>query len=1056
MSFGTITFTNKGRALQAKAIAGATLHFNRIGVGDGQLSGQAAGDLSALIHEVQSLEISKLVTMPGGKAKIGGVLTNQGLAAGFYWRELGVYAQDPDLGEILYCYGNAGALAEYIPAQGGSQILEKQVNVITIIGAAQNVTASIASGIYVTVDDAGEAAYKDIDVAGGVASHEAVTEIERTISSGAVQSPAIGFGYNRIHIPEVATSPKIEFTGFDYVNLLGKDGNCESIAPWSGYQATLSLDSANKMFGSKGIKITSTDASGGNMYQLKSNIINIDTNKYYLFSAYLKNGNAATVVIQANPAVTSSSVTSTTNFVRVAIKLTPVQMANINDFNVNVGGSSGKYAYADGIMLNEISAADYALTPDQLMAKYPYVDSYATLQNPMFENRRGNLVRNGNCEEGIGYWSSPSGATLTVNEGKFVFTVDQWEGFIQRIKVKSNTDYYIKSNVSGTGAEVIITDPDGFNIGIGYMNSTFNTGAYTEIAVLMRNGAEGSNKITVDSIMLIEGTEAPEEYKSCDLQRFVVEGQFTKDDKVKIENGKVMGQLLWKHKTLYGKDYDWKYYGSGVGFKTIGIPLSTFPGAYLVSSIGNTLVKPDGLLAKEGPVSSGIIDNFNLTTAAGGFIHNLSNIYSGFVNGIEPDNNEIKAFMNGWQALTTNIANTRYTSWIKVGSSVSQKSTDITLYPSGTVTTLTVATTAGAENLTVQDSTIFKIGDLIYVYGGGGLTITGIAGNVLTVRGTVLAFPSGQVVLRADNPDSGDTRILQYCIANIAPGYEGYRLHYKLLNPEPVTDVNTPVHGEIWDLIPGDNYVYVDSGIVLGEIVNPTTPSTGDNGFRYVNSIALNTYSPVKNKVDGQIMVYKNQGYDNLWIHATDGNAYGNDRITIAVANYDAYATYSVDYQILKTLHAQVFGSLSLSYKQSILSTLESHGKALEQKQQHDNALDNIVDSKLYEQGQWRTTGRAMIVQYSANAQAGILLHIPYMVKKNIVPIVTLKNVIINVYDSHGVGTLLNLATDFAVRPIPISISHIGFEFYCIINVSEATQAFNGYDVSFNWEARQK
>ena len=144
MSFsGGLFFTNRGRALQAKAQTGVQLNFTRIGVGDGQLSGQAIDELTALISEKKSLTLNKFKTLTSGKAVVGGILSNQGLITGFYWRELGLFATDPDIGEILYCYGNAGALAEYIPAEGGAEILEKQVDVVSLIGNASSVSATI-------------------------------------------------------------------------------------------------------------------------------------------------------------------------------------------------------------------------------------------------------------------------------------------------------------------------------------------------------------------------------------------------------------------------------------------------------------------------------------------------------------------------------------------------------------------------------------------------------------------------------------------------------------------------------------------------------------------------------------------------------------------------------------------------------------------------------------------------------------------------------------------------------------------------------------------------
>lgn len=153
-AFGGLIFTNKGRNLQAKAQAGAQLNFTRIAVGDGDLGGSSIADLNDLKHQVKSISITKLKVLTGGKAVVGGSFSNQDIVEGFYWKELGVFAEDPDLGEVLYCYGNAGANAEYIPAGGGPDVVEKSVDVVTIIGNAANVIATIEESlVYYTQDD---------------------------------------------------------------------------------------------------------------------------------------------------------------------------------------------------------------------------------------------------------------------------------------------------------------------------------------------------------------------------------------------------------------------------------------------------------------------------------------------------------------------------------------------------------------------------------------------------------------------------------------------------------------------------------------------------------------------------------------------------------------------------------------------------------------------------------------------------------------------------------------------------------------------------------------
>ncbi|WP_409174797.1 hypothetical protein [Brevibacillus fortis] len=136
VAFGGITLTNKGRNLQAKAQTGVELKFTRFGIGDGELGGQSIIDLNALISQKQSLGIAKLKTMPGGKAVAGTVISNKDLTTGFYFREIGLFAQDPTEGEILYGYANCGTTAEYIPANGGSDLIEKTFDVVMIIGNA--------------------------------------------------------------------------------------------------------------------------------------------------------------------------------------------------------------------------------------------------------------------------------------------------------------------------------------------------------------------------------------------------------------------------------------------------------------------------------------------------------------------------------------------------------------------------------------------------------------------------------------------------------------------------------------------------------------------------------------------------------------------------------------------------------------------------------------------------------------------------------------------------------------------------------------------------------
>lgn len=143
---GTI-LTNRGRNLLAKAQTGVTLNFTRIGLGDGVWpQGIDPATLIALVNEKKSLPIQSLQITGDGTSRLRFVLTNTGLNEGFFIREIGIFANDPDLGEILYAVTYASDRADYIPAAGVT-LIENVTDIFTVVSNAQNVTATISDTV---------------------------------------------------------------------------------------------------------------------------------------------------------------------------------------------------------------------------------------------------------------------------------------------------------------------------------------------------------------------------------------------------------------------------------------------------------------------------------------------------------------------------------------------------------------------------------------------------------------------------------------------------------------------------------------------------------------------------------------------------------------------------------------------------------------------------------------------------------------------------------------------------------------------------------------------
>lgn len=105
-------------------------------------------------HEVLSSEIIKL-KYDGTKVTIGFMLDNQDVDEGFFWKEIGIFAEDPDTHEeILFNYASAGETSDFIPAYDESNILERNVDVDIYISDVENITAIIdTSLVYATQHD---------------------------------------------------------------------------------------------------------------------------------------------------------------------------------------------------------------------------------------------------------------------------------------------------------------------------------------------------------------------------------------------------------------------------------------------------------------------------------------------------------------------------------------------------------------------------------------------------------------------------------------------------------------------------------------------------------------------------------------------------------------------------------------------------------------------------------------------------------------------------------------------------------------------------------------
>lgn len=171
-----------------------------------------------------------------------------------------------------------------------------------------------------------------------------------------------------------------------YINMLGVYGECNDDRILNRFltNCIIQTNSLNTVNGNNSLDVILTSTSFNICIQL---LHRIDPTKYYMISAYLKNGNIpegvhigfATLNATEPIDISSEDVTDSNNFTRVILRIKPSNLAGastIKLFAISGYGESNQHAYVSSIMLNEISEDEYNYDSDlQLMQHYQYAKS---------------------------------------------------------------------------------------------------------------------------------------------------------------------------------------------------------------------------------------------------------------------------------------------------------------------------------------------------------------------------------------------------------------------------------------------------------------------------------------------------------------------------------------------------------------------------------------------------------------------------------------------------------------------------------------------------------
>lgn len=139
----TVVTTTKGLALLSKLAAGSALTLTRILSGAGRVPKDSLRDQTAVTDPRQQLLKYPVKTRADARAEIPVLLRSTGVVAPYTVHQIGVYALDPEEGEILFFLAQDAA-GEEIPAETGSPLFSLFFTFVSQLGGASRVILRMA------------------------------------------------------------------------------------------------------------------------------------------------------------------------------------------------------------------------------------------------------------------------------------------------------------------------------------------------------------------------------------------------------------------------------------------------------------------------------------------------------------------------------------------------------------------------------------------------------------------------------------------------------------------------------------------------------------------------------------------------------------------------------------------------------------------------------------------------------------------------------------------------------------------------------------------------
>ena len=154
--FNKLVITNKGQALMAKLIAGtATVEFTKIKTSTNVYTEAQILALTTLANIKQTTDVSRVIRKNNVAVQVEGAIENSSLTTGYKINSVGLYANDPDEGEILYAVASVASSdnGAWMPPYNNVAVSGAYFKLITTVSNSDNVSLQVDQAAIATVGD---------------------------------------------------------------------------------------------------------------------------------------------------------------------------------------------------------------------------------------------------------------------------------------------------------------------------------------------------------------------------------------------------------------------------------------------------------------------------------------------------------------------------------------------------------------------------------------------------------------------------------------------------------------------------------------------------------------------------------------------------------------------------------------------------------------------------------------------------------------------------------------------------------------------------------------